>query len=52
MENNFDVVILGAGMAGLICGQELRRTGKSVCILEKEDCKNSAIKNDGLFYGI
>jgi len=32
---NFDIVIVGAGLAGLYCGIELAKKGKSVCILEK-----------------
>ena len=32
---NFDIVIVGAGLAGLYCGIELVKKGKSVCILEK-----------------
>ena len=32
---NFDIVIVGAGIAGLYCGIELAKKGKSVCILEK-----------------
>jgi protoporphyrinogen oxidase len=31
----FDIVIVGAGVAGLYCGIELAKKGKSVCILEK-----------------
>jgi hypothetical protein len=34
---NFDIVIVGAGIAGLYCGIELAKKGKSVCILEKHD---------------
>ena len=34
---NFDIVIVGAGLAGLYCGIELAKKGKSVCILEKHD---------------
>ena len=31
----FDIVIVGAGLAGLYCGIQLAKKGKSVCILEK-----------------
>ena len=31
----FDIVIVGAGIAGLYCGIQLAKKGKSVCILEK-----------------
>ena len=33
--NNFDIVILGSGMGGLVCGDILSREGYSVCVLEK-----------------
>ncbi len=32
----FDVVIIGSGAAGLLCGQILSREGLNVCILEKQ----------------
>ncbi|AFY62400.1 NAD(P)/FAD-dependent oxidoreductase [Synechococcus sp. PCC 6312] len=31
----FDVIIVGAGLSGLTCGQELQRSGQRVLILEK-----------------
>lgn len=31
----FDVIIVGAGLAGLVCGQELQASGQRVLILEK-----------------
>ena len=33
--NNFDIVILGSGMGGLVCGDVLSREGYTVCVLEK-----------------
>lgn len=33
--NNFDIVIIGSGMGGLVCGDILSREGYKVCILEK-----------------
>jgi monoamine oxidase len=33
----FDVVIVGAGFAGLMVGRELRRTGRRVAVLEARD---------------
>ena len=35
MENRFDVVIIGSGIGGLICGNLLAREGLRVCVLEK-----------------
>ncbi|MEO5892550.1 MAG: NAD(P)/FAD-dependent oxidoreductase [Ferruginibacter sp.] len=33
--NHYDIVIIGSGMGGLVCGDVLSREGYSVCILEK-----------------
>jgi all-trans-retinol 13,14-reductase len=33
--NNFDVVILGSGMGGLVCADILGKEGYKVCVLEK-----------------
>lgn len=33
--DNFDIVIIGSGMGGLVCGNILGREGYSICILEK-----------------
>lgn len=35
MDKQFDVVIVGSGLGGLLCGAILSKKGKSVCILEK-----------------
>lgn len=35
MAEQFDIVIIGAGMGGLVCGAVLLREGYSVCIIEK-----------------
>jgi monoamine oxidase len=37
MENNYDVVVVGAGAAGLIAAWELVQTGKSVAVIEARD---------------
>ena len=36
MKNNYDVIIIGGGVAGLMAGIELVKNGKKVAILEKE----------------
>ena len=33
--NNFDIVIIGSGMGGLVCGDILSKEGYTVCIIEK-----------------
>jgi len=39
MENdNYDVVVIGAGISGLLSALALSKEGKSVLILEKEEC--------------
>jgi len=35
MKDHFDIVIIGSGMGGLVCGDILSREGYRVCILEK-----------------
>ena len=35
MENKFDIIIIGSGLGGLICGAILSMEGKKVCILEQ-----------------
>ncbi len=35
IKKEYDVVIIGAGLGGLLCGYVLAEEGKSVCILEK-----------------
>lgn len=37
MENNFDVLVIGGGAAGLMAAWELVRTGKSVAVIEARD---------------
>ncbi len=55
----FDVVIVGGGLGGLLCGNILSREGKKVCIIEKNEklggciqsfSKNKSIFNTGLNY--
>jgi len=35
MENKYDVVIIGSGLGGLVCGVILAKEGYKVCIIEK-----------------
>lgn len=35
MKDNYDIIIIGSGMGGLVCGDILGREGYRVCILEK-----------------
>ncbi len=35
INNEFEIAIIGAGMAGITCANQLQRSGKSVVILEK-----------------
>ncbi|MEE4198150.1 MAG: FAD-dependent oxidoreductase [Bacteroidales bacterium] len=34
--SNYDVVIIGSGLGGLLCGNILSKEGKKVCIIEKQ----------------
>lgn len=36
-KEKYDIVIIGSGLGGLICGVILAKNGKKVCILEKHD---------------
>ena len=33
--NQFDIVVIGSGMGGLVCADILSREGYKVCVLEK-----------------
>ena len=33
----YDIIIIGAGLAGLACGIRLKKTGKSILIIEKNN---------------
>src|SRR4249920_4277862 len=35
MKNEFDIVVIGSGMGGLVCADLLGREGYKVCVLEK-----------------
>jgi len=54
---DFDVVIIGAGVVGLACGQALAAQGLSVVVLEREtmiasitSARNSEVIHAGLYY--
>ena len=34
-ENRYDVIIIGSGLGGLVCGVTLSKEGYNVCVLEK-----------------
>lgn len=36
-KNKFDVVIIGSGLGGMVCGTILSKEGKRVCIIEKNE---------------
>lgn len=57
--NNYDVVIIGGGLGGLLCGNILSKEGFKVCVIEKNKkiggciqsfSKNKTIFNTGLNY--
>lgn len=37
MNRSLDIIIIGAGAAGLMAARELAKAGKKVCILEARD---------------
>jgi len=49
----YDVVIIGSGLGGLICGYILSKEGYNVCILEKNrqlgGCLQTFVRNDCIF---
>lgn len=44
---NFDVIIIGAGAAGLMCAIEAGKRGRSVCVLEHNDAVGKKIRISG-----
>ena len=43
MSNNYDAIIIGAGIGGLTCGNILAKNGLKVLILEKNYCPGGAV---------
>ena len=43
---NNEVVIVGAGMAGLTCAYYLRKAGRSVYLVEASDCVGGRLQTD------
>jgi protoporphyrinogen oxidase len=41
-----DVVVVGAGLAGLTCARELERAGRDVVVLEKSDAVGGRVRTD------
>ncbi len=45
--NNFDIVIVGSGLGGLLCGYTLSKEGYNVCVLEKNSQLGGCLQNFG-----
>lgn len=46
MKTKYDVIIVGAGMGGVICGAYLASGGLKVALFEKQDTVGGRIKLD------
>jgi phytoene dehydrogenase-like protein len=51
MASNYDVVIVGAGHNGLVCGTYLAKAGLSVCLLERRDIVGGAVVSEEVWPG-
>lgn len=52
-EKSYDVIIIGSGLGGLVCGAILAKEGKSVCIVEKNEQIGGCLqtfKRDGVTF--
>ncbi len=47
IQTQFDVIILGAGAAGLMCAIEAGKRGRSVCVVEHNDAVGKKIRISG-----
>ena len=45
--NKFDIIIVGSGLGGLLCGYTLSKEGYNVCILEKNQQIGGCLQNFG-----
>ena len=52
MENEVDVVVVGAGLAGLTTARELQRAGLSVCVLEARERVGGRVWTESLGDGV
>jgi phytoene dehydrogenase-like protein len=51
MAANHDVLIIGAGHNGLVCGTYLAKAGLSVCLLERRDIVGGAVVSEEVWPG-
>lgn len=51
MANDHDVIIIGGGHNGLVCGTYLAKTGLDVCVLERRDIIGGAVVSEEVFPG-
>lgn len=49
-EPDFDVIVVGAGIAGCVCAYQLARQGRSVLLIERGEAPGSKNLSGGVFY--
>ena len=55
MKQNYDIIIVGAGMAGLACAQKCSESNQDFLLIEKSDRiggRVGSLKNDGFVFDI
>ena len=55
MKQNYDIIIVGAGMAGLACAQKCNESNQDFLLIEKSDRiggRVGSLKNDGFIFDI